>query len=204
MQKYFKLFLIIIVIGSIGIWLGTRATFLLVNNNKIADKSTVIAYSSTPIQTPTPTPIIGIPVTLYIPKISVNVSLESVGMDSLGRMDVPKDANHAAWYNLGYKPGEVGNSVIDGHLDTPYGPSIFYNLSSLTSGDEIIITDSNGGTKKFKVTQTVSYPFDRLPMNQVFGSSDKSHLNLITCGGIWNQVARNYSNRVVVYSNLES
>lgn len=42
-----------------------------------------------------------IPHTLSIPSLNINAEVESVGMDSKGRMDVPKNDFNAAWYNLG-------------------------------------------------------------------------------------------------------
>lgn len=187
-------------VAVLGIWLGTKVPAFFGSAAPAAEHSLNAAVS--PKIAPAPT--VGVPVALSIPKIGVNVSLESVGTDSQGRMDVPKNAGDAAWYNLGYKPGEIGNAVIDGHLDTPYGPSIFYGLSSLTTGDKITVTDSTGQQRTFQVSRTVSYPYDQLPLQQIFGPSTTAHLNLITCGGTWNGAAHNYSNRVVVYTDITS
>ena len=38
--------------------------------------------------------------------------------------------------------------------------------------------------------------------SEVFNSRDeKSHLNLITCGGIWNEFTQNYSERLVIFAD---
>jgi len=48
-------------------------------------------------------------------------------------MDVPKGLNNIGWFNLGPRPGENGNAVIDGH----YGVwkngkgAVFNNLHKL-------------------------------------------------------------------------
>ncbi len=152
-------------------------------------------------QTSVPTP--GIPQTLDIPRINLHAAVQSVGMDSQGRMDVPSNNYDVAWYNLGYKPGQNGSAVIDGHLDTSTGaPAVFWSVSSLQQGDKIIVTDSNGQQYTFVVDQTVKYPYNQVPLQQVFGSSDTPMLNLITCTGTWDAGNHNYSERTVVYSKL--
>lgn len=146
----------------------------------------------------------GVPKRIIIPKIQIDASVESVGMDAQGRMDVPRFVNETAWYNLGYKPGENGNAVIDGHLDTTTGaPAVFYNLSSLEPGDKITIVDENGKNLNFIVERKEIYAYNQIPMQEVFGANDYPRLNLITCTGWFNQQTKNYSNRVVIYSKLQ-
>jgi len=119
-------------------------------------------------------------------------------------MDIPKNFIDTAWYELGPRPGELGNAVIDGHVDTPTGaPSVFWNLKKLLPGDQIIITDSNGNSYTFAVTHVHTYPIAQIPLQAIFNpNSPASHLNLITCGGIWDASAHNYSDRTIVYSDL--
>ncbi len=153
--------------------------------------------------TPSPTSLISFPSTLEIPKLGVAANVEQVGLDSQGRMDVPKNVDNVAWYNLGVKPGERGNAVIDGHFDKVTGaPAVFYKLNSMVPGDEILSIDEEGKKYTYKVTDVKTYPYDKLPLQQVFGDTSKFMLNLITCGGEWNTAAQNYSNRTVVYSEL--
>lgn len=199
--KYAASLMLIGVIAIGGIYLGLQAPSYLSHNSP----SSAVLSEQVSAQTPAPAPIvIGTPVALSVPKIGVNTNVESLGMDSQGRMDVPQNSENVGWYNLGFKPGEKGSAVIDGHLDTPYGPAVFAGLATLASGDQIYVTDSNGKQFTFVVTQTASYPWNQLPMEQIFNSTDKARLNLITCGGTWNSSAHNYSNRIVVYSELQS
>lgn len=143
-----------------------------------------------------------VPETLTIPKIGVHTSVESVGLDNQGRMDVPTNVDSVAWYNLGFKPGEKGSAVVAGHLDSEAGPAVFWNLTSLQAGDEIGVEDKKGQVYYFKVTRVTTYEFDKVPLEEVFASQDKSRLNLITCGGRFNGVTRNYSHRIVAYSEI--
>jgi LPXTG-site transpeptidase (sortase) family protein len=144
-----------------------------------------------------------LPKTFLIPKLGINVPVEHVGMDSKGAMDVPKDADNVAWYKLGYKVGDNGSAVIAGHFDKEDGsPAVFYNLTSLASGDEIIVRDDAGKEYKYKVTKKQTFNFDEVPLNEVFASTDKARLNLITCDGVFDKNAKNYSKRTVIYSEL--
>lgn len=147
---------------------------------------------------------IGTPITLAIQKLGVTAHVESVGMDSKGRMDIPQNFNNVAWYNLGFKPGQNGSAVIDGHVDTPTGaPAVFAQIANLQPGDSITIQDIYNKTYIFTVTKVANYPFDKLPMQIIFNSTDRPRLNLITCAGVWDRVAKNYSERTVVFAEKE-
>lgn len=142
------------------------------------------------------------PTTIEIPKIQVRASVEKVGNDSEGNMDVPKNFNDVAWYQLGYSPGQKGNAVIAGHLDTVTGaPAVFYNLNKLSVGDEIFVK-SDSKTLKFKVTEIQAYNFKEVPIKTVFGPNDKPRLNLITCNGALDETRKNYQKRLTVFSEL--
>ncbi len=143
------------------------------------------------------------PQTLTIQRLGVNAQIESVAMDEKGNMDVPKQVMNVAWYNLGAKPGERGNAVIAGHLDTVSGkPAVFYKLSSLEAGDTIMVTDAEKNSYTYTVVRKENYPFDSFPLQEVFGVSSKKRLNLITCEGSFDKTAKNYSHRTVVYAEL--
>lgn len=145
-----------------------------------------------------------LPKIIKIPKIGVEADIEQVGLDSQGRMDIPKDVDNTAWYNLGPKPGEKGSAVIDGHFDKVTGaPAVFYRVGELKNGDLIIVLDEKMKEFRFKVIDVKVYSFDSLPLKDIFARDDGRYLNLITCGGSWDQINRNYSNRTVVYAKLE-
>jgi sortase (surface protein transpeptidase) len=198
------LFLFIIIIG-IGI--GINSGYQL---KKTAEQKQILSALSQNIPTKIPSqeiinikPTPGVPVKLKIPKIGVTVSIESVGLDRQQRMDVPTNSDDAGWFRLGYKPGEKGNAVIDGHLDKVTGaPAAFWNISHLESGDRITTTDSNGKLYTFIVVNTAVYPYNNFPLQQVFGPSVQPMLNLITCQGTWDAASKNYSQREVVYAKL--
>lgn len=155
-----------------------------------------------PTATPLP-PLPGIdPRRIRIPNIGVNASIEAVGLDSKGRMDVPRNIWNAAWYKLGFKPGERGNAVIDGHLDGVSSAAVFWNLSKLVPGNRIYIADDKGVEKVFEVYDVATYPYDQAPLDRIFGGSNDAQLNLITCNGQFDQKSANYEKRFVAYARL--
>jgi len=143
------------------------------------------------------------PVRLQIPSLKIDAVIEAVGSDQNGAMGIPKQADNVAWYAPGYLPGEWGNAVIAGHLDLANGaPAIFWSLGQLVVGDSIIVTAADGTQYHFAVTGQATYPYDQAPIEEIFGFSLQSQLNLITCKGQWNRGTRNYTKRLVVYSAL--
>lgn len=146
----------------------------------------------------------GLPIRLIIPRIDIDVSLEYVGLASDGAMAVPKDQDQVAWFQLGSRPGDIGSAVIAGH----YGRknkrgSAFDNLHNLRPGDKAYIEDDQGSISTFIVRMAKRYKPDANTSN-IFASTDgKAHLNLITCEGIWDKKTKSFSERLVVFSDLE-
>ena len=144
-----------------------------------------------------------IPLTLDIPSIHVHAAIESVGLDSHHQMDVPKHTQDVAWYSLGSQPGQQGNAVIDGHVDTQTGaPAVFAQLNKVKPGDKIDVTEKQNITHEFVVTSVQDLPTATFPSNRVFGATSSSQLNLITCDGTWDTNTNTYSKRLVVFSSL--
>lgn len=145
-----------------------------------------------------------LPISLKIPKININADIENVGLALDGTMDVPTLPENTAWFNLGPRPGEIGSSVIDGHAGWKNGkPAVFDDLYKLEIGDKIYVEDNNGVTTTFVVRELKIYAKDD-NTSRVFTSDDgKSHLNLITCTGVWNELEKTHPNRLVVFADKE-
>lgn len=143
------------------------------------------------------------PIHIRIPSLGIKTIIEPVGKDSEGRMDVPKKPATTAWYNLGPRPGNVGNAVIAGHLNTPEGkPAVFYKLHTMKKGDIIEVEDAAKNIYVYRVVETTIYPLATFPIEKVFGSNKKARLNLITCAGSYDKTAKTYEERTVVFSEL--
>lgn len=145
----------------------------------------------------------GLPIRLNIPAIQVNAVVDYVGLTPEGAMDVTSNQDNVAWYQLGPRPGEEGSAVIAGH----FGPwnngrgSVFDQLHTLSIGDKIYVEDDQGVTNEFVVRETRRYnPDDTVP--EVFNVTDGvAHLNLITCEGKWDSITKNYSKRLVIFTD---
>ena len=143
------------------------------------------------------------PVEISIPSINIDsVKIEEVGLTQDRNMDVPKSYETVGWYNRGPVPGELGSSVLAGHLDSPSGKAVFWNLEKLQSGDIIQTEDFNGNTAQFKVIDKQVYEVDNFPVEKIFGQKDKKRLNLITCEGIFDKSSKIYSHRTVIFSKM--
>lgn len=143
------------------------------------------------------------PIQISIPKINVTASIESVGNDDQGRMDVPKGVQNAAWWNLGALPGAGGNAVISGHLDNYLQePAVFWRLRELAEGDTITVRDARGVDHTFEVVNAATYAHNEVPLDVIFGDAVqiRPNLILITCEGTWDETDRNYDQRYVVYA----
>jgi sortase (surface protein transpeptidase) len=144
---------------------------------------------------------VGAPVHVRIPVIHVDTRILPMGLLENGAMDVPALATDVGWYALGAKPGDPGNAVLDGHLDTVLStPGVFWSLNVLKPDDEIVVTDDRGVDRTFVVRDVQRYDADEAPMHRIFGPADGRHLNLITCTGRF--IDEHYVDRLVVYAEL--
>jgi sortase A len=154
------------------------------------------------------------PIRLRIPDLGIDASIQPVGENRYGAMEVPGAGhpvndpiwNTAFWWKPGTTPGQPGNAVLAGHVDRVDGSrGIFWNLSQLQPGSRISITDQLGRTFTFQVTSLESFanpdggPNDPI-IQRVFGPAPTANLNLITCYGSW--IGTEFNKRLVVFSTL--
>lgn len=145
------------------------------------------------------------PARLVIPTIELKAEVVAVGKTASGNMAVPHNFVQVGWYREGIEPGEKGNAVIAGHVDNGLGrAAVFKRLSELKVGDKIYVQDKTGEQLQFKVTETAIYDYKTAPLEKIFGPSDKAHLNLITCAGVWVPREKTNDKRLVVFSELVS
>jgi sortase (surface protein transpeptidase) len=144
-----------------------------------------------------------VPTIVKIPAISVNTEIHEVGLLASGAIETPDlFSNKVGWYKYGPTPGELGPSVLVGHVDTYKGPSVFWNLSKLAPGDVIDVTRADGTTAKFAVSQITQYNQDSFQTDEVYGNIDYAGLRIITCGGSFNYITGRYSHNTVVFASL--
>lgn len=144
------------------------------------------------------------PSLLRIPKIDVITEFEDpLGIDQFGAIEVPKGYEKVGWYKYGPTPGELGPSVILGHIDSYKGPAVFYNLHMLLPGDEIFVDREDGTTAVFEVSEVKTYSQTNFPTEKVYGNIPFTGLRLITCAGTYDKGVQRYSHNLVVFAQLK-
>ncbi|WP_338200275.1 class F sortase [Candidatus Nephthysia bennettiae] len=138
------------------------------------------------------------PQRIVIPSIGVDAVVEKVGVDNNLQMGTPGNPDEVGWYSLGSSPGEPGDAVIDGHLDTQTGaPAVFAQLSSLKAGDAVRVSLPEGRELAFRVDQVSRVPSQATPSG-LYSTGGSPRLTLITCTGSWDSNRHTYSERLVV------
>lgn len=166
---------------------------------------------ATALARPTTSPLPALPgsapVRLDIERIGVHAPVAASGIDRDGQVAVPPLDQPwlTTWYDRGPSPGERGNSVIIGHVDTrKVGAAVFYSLGKLAAGDRIQVTRADGLTAIFTVDAVALVTKAQFPASDVYGPSDRPSLRLITCGGDFDSARHSYLANTVVTATLTS
>ncbi|MFJ3222686.1 class F sortase [Streptomyces sp. NPDC086783] len=145
------------------------------------------------------------PVRLRIPAISVDTPLIRLGLAKDGSVQVPPVTAHdrAGWYEHSPAPGQVGPSVILGHVTVgAYGDGVFRRLDRLRPGDTVTAGLGDGTAASFSVTSVRTVAKNRFPAKAVYGDVNRPELRLITCGGP--RTDEGYRDNVIVFARLKS
>jgi LPXTG-site transpeptidase (sortase) family protein len=195
---------LLVVAGGVALVVGLRAQAAPPRPPAEAGGSSSAAASPTPtVQGPT-LPA-ATPVRIGIPAIGATSDLLQLGLNADGTVEVPPLSrdSEAGWYRGSPAPGEVGPSVILGHVDSAeYGPGVFFRLGALRQGDQISVDRTDATTAVFTVDRVASFPKDDFPTLEVYGNTDRAELRLITCGGDFDSNARSYLDNIVVFASL--
>lgn len=148
-----------------------------------------------------------LPISVEIPAIGVRSKLLRLGVNADGTIEVPSlttSADEAAWYEYSATPGQIGASVIEGHVDSYHGPAVFFRLGALRPGDVIDVALADGVTAIFRVTGVREYAKAKFPARMIYGATDYAALRLITCGGSFDPATGHYLSSTVVFASLIS
>lgn len=164
-----------------------------------------VAPTATPSATPSDTREPGLPasrpVRLSIPALDVETrQMPALGLDADGAMEVPDGAEPVGWYAESPTPGEIGPSVLAGHVNWRGAKGTFFELGRLRRGDKITVDRADGSTVEFRVTAVQQYPKDDFPTLEVYGNTAGPELRLITCGGEFDDSVSSYRDNIVVYA----
>ena len=145
------------------------------------------------------------PVEVRLPSIGVTSPLHPLGLADDGTLEVPSgDRYHeAAWYDGSPTPGELGPTVIEGHVTGAGGvESIFFELGALRPGDTAEVEREDGQTVTFEVYRVEQFAKDAFPTVDVYGPTDVPELRLITCGGEFDEEEQSHEDNTVVYARM--
>lgn len=143
------------------------------------------------------------PTLLRIPSADIESSFEGpLGLNADQTIGVPVSFEQVGWYSYGKTPGELGTSVILGHVDSYRGPAVLYNLKDVVIGDRIFVDRSDGTTVEFEVTDIARYDQDAFPNELVYAQTSYPSLRVITCTGRYDKGIKRYSHNLVVYAKL--
>jgi LPXTG-site transpeptidase (sortase) family protein len=174
-----------------------------------ATVSAPAATSSAPAATGAPAQPMdrSVPARLEVPAIGVDTSVMALGLAGDGTVQVPPIAAHspAGWYDGSPTPGQLGPSVILGHVTVGrYGDGVFLHLDRLRPGDAVSVTRKDGSTARFRVDRVQTVAKSHFPTSAVYGNVDRPELRLITCGGTRLTGGGGYADNVIVYASLVS
>ncbi len=146
--------------------------------------------------------------TLTVDAIHVTAAkVINVGLNADRTVQVPPLSNvqEAGWYKYSPVPGDVGPSVILGHIDSAAaGRGVFFDLGNLRSGNTISIRRPDRMIAHFTVTRVALFSKNAFPTAQVYGFTPLPVLRLVTCGGAFDRSARSYVDNIVAFANLTS
>jgi sortase (surface protein transpeptidase) len=140
---------------------------------------------------------------LRLPSINAGGYIIKVGIDQNSQVASPGNVNFAGWYVNSLKPGQLGLSIIDGHVDGKKGPGIFLRLAKLKPADTYDVELANGTKLQYAVQRVSSLKVADVPAALfAHDPSIDSQLNLITCYGTFNYQSGEYDQRTIVVSKL--
>lgn len=140
------------------------------------DSSPAASASSevTPFRLSTPAPALYRPPTrIVIPAIGVDAPVVPVGIDASGRIGAADSA--AGHFSFSKYPGEQGNSIITGHVDTK--GEVFRWLHKLEPEDEVRLFAGDKEYVYIVVDKRIVDPSDKSPL----ADTPDATLTLITC-----------------------
>ncbi|WP_405887280.1 class F sortase [Streptomyces longwoodensis] len=187
---------------------GAAATVLLTGcggPTAARPAATTGARRSAPRESAAPRPSGAAPVRLLVPAIGVDTPVLRLGLAADGTVEVPPVTAHdrAGWYRYSPPPGQVGPSVILGHVTVgPYGDGVFRHLARLRRGDGITARLEDGRTAAFAVREVRTVAKADFPADEVYGDVDRPELRLITCGGP--RTGDGYPANVIVFAALRA
>ncbi|MEU8844501.1 class F sortase [Streptomyces roseus] len=147
-----------------------------------------------------------VPARVDVPSMGIRAPVISRGLDAQGAIEPPpyESPGTVGWWGGGVKPGEAGAALLVGHVDTASKPAVFYGLSSAKPGGTVRVVRMDGSVAEFTIEDVRVYERARFDAHRAYGQRIKgrAELRLVTCGGTYDKVAKEYTANVVVSAYL--
>ncbi|MDE0572311.1 class F sortase [Demequina sp. B12] len=168
-----------------------------------AGEATSQAFGDIPIQSSDPqdqpqAAPVDEPASVTVPSLDIAMTVDAVGVERDGTMEIPQDADVAGWYKFGPAPLEPGNTVMAAHVDDPDGLGPFGRLPQIAVGAGVTVTTASGLTITYEVTEVEQTDKRDVDLAAVFANSGDSQVVLVTCGGRWDAGRGHYDDNVIV------
>lgn len=144
------------------------------------------------------------PVSISIPRLGQSAPVVGLGLEDDGALAAPTDPDTVGWYELGAGVGVPGNAIFDGHVDWAGRLRAFGLLKLLAPGDLVEVTDDQGNVLRYDVTWNETVDAVDAPVDDIYAQGPDEEITLITCGGEFDHVTRQYLSRVVVRAQREA
>jgi hypothetical protein len=139
---------------------------------------------------------IAAPVRVLIPSLRVAAPVTQVGFAPGGGLALPP-ANAVGWYRYGAAPGASGSTVLAAHVDYAGAHGAFWGLRQLHRGALVVVERADGQTMRFRVVSLRRYAKAALPSAEIFSTTGRARLTLVTCGGLFDQTTGHYADNIV-------
>ncbi|GAA4552051.1 class F sortase [Amycolatopsis samaneae] len=146
------------------------------------------------------------PAWVELPSIQAKSTLIPLGLNPDKTVEVPPvdQPLQAGWYENSPPPGQIGPSVVLGHIDGHHEKGIFWRLREVKAGDKVLVGRQDGRTLTFVVSKVDQVAKSAFPTDAVYGDTADPELRLITCGGVFDHGTGNYRDNIIVYAKLAS
>ncbi|MEO9138810.1 MAG: class F sortase [Jatrophihabitans sp.] len=147
------------------------------------------------------------PFQICIPTLRVDTAVMSLGLNKDRTVQVPplSRVQDAGWYRYSAAPGEIGPTVILGHVDSAqYGDGVFFRLGTMRAGDTVVLSRGDGKVATFRVDRVEEVSKRHFPTGEVYGATSGPAIRLVTCGGRFNSATGSYEDNIIAFGTLLS
>ncbi|MBL1086258.1 class F sortase [Streptomyces actinomycinicus] len=145
------------------------------------------------------------PTSFRVASLGIDAPVTPLRLDGNRQLESPpvEAPRLVGWYEGGPTPGEPGTAIAVGHRDTRVGPAVFAGLAQVKPGKPVEVRRADGRTAVYTVDRVKVFDKAGFPDKEVYGSSGRPELRVITCGGLFSR-RTGYTSNVVVFAHFSA